>query len=898
MVMSTDNLTLFVFTRPNLSVQRRAQINLTGFSTQPSVFFRSEEIVYLIPKLRSVPPSVSVRPEDKLSRLNYICGFHRHPPRRVSVWRIKAVPGGSFPRVLYPLMDLLWAVVYEKQLHVVRPAKSRLPTGTAIRVEMSEKKIRQKELKRRNIIDSIQRIEDFIENYDPNRDINEVAIRMSRLDLLMENFESIQVLRQITTNLPTHTIPSNEWMIPRNINLADPEFHVSKGIELILGAEHFFSFLKGGRIQIGNPSPVLVESVFGWFATGNVNANPNPVVACQTFCFSTIESIASNLEKFWQIEDIDATIPSPNEQICEQFYRETTTRDTTGRYIVKYPKKDNITKLIGESYSHALQRMEGLERRLDKTHELKTNYHNFIAEFIELGHMRKVSTNETIPPVVYYLPHHPVLKDSSTTTKVRSVFDASMKTSTGYALNDALLVGPVVQHELLSLILRFRKYKVALTADIEKMYRQISIHPDDRPLQRLLWRFNKDDPISEYELTTVTYGLSSSSFLATRTLHQLAEDEGELFTLAARALKRDFYVDDFIRGEDSIENAIKLREQMDDLLKHGGFTLRKWCSNHPEVVDGIPEENLATQSCQTFDSKEMIKTLGICWDPKSDQFQFDIDPSVNNEPITKRKILSSIARLYDPLGLIAPILVRAKILLQQLWAISLCWDEEVPLEIRKKWRRLIEEFPNLTNFRIDRYAFMPGKVQLHCFADASELAYGACVYARSEAMDGSIRIELLMSKSRVAPLKKRSIPRLELCAAQIAAHLFTKVKAALDMEFSSIHFWSDSMVVLHWLRSPSQNWRTFIANRVADIQMLTHHGSWKHVPGASNPADLLSRSMTVEQLLTSDLWKRGPYWLRKGEDDWPKNDINIEASDEELERKTHSLVILLSHQIH
>ncbi|XP_055632947.1 uncharacterized protein LOC129773374 [Toxorhynchites rutilus septentrionalis] len=499
------------------------------------------------------------------------------------------------------------------------------------------------------------------------------------------------VLRQITTNLPTHTIPSNEWMIPRNINLADPEFHVSKGIELILGAEHLFSFLKGGRIQIGNPSPVLVESVFGWFATGNVNANPNPVVACQTFCFSTIESIASNLEKFWQIEDIDATIPSPNEQICEQFYRETTTRDTTGRYIVKYPKKDNITKLIGESYSHALQRMEILERRLDKTPELKTNYHNFIAEFIELGHMRKVSTNETIPPVVYYLPHHPVLKDSSTTTKVRSVFYASMKTSTGYALNDALLVGPVVQHELLSLILRFRKYKVALTAEIEKMYRQISIHPDDRPLQRLLWRFNKDDPISEYELTTVTYGLSSSSFLATRTLHQLAEDEGESFTLAARALKRDFYVDDFIRGEDSIENAIKLREQMDDLLKRGGFTLRKWCSNHPEVVDGIPEENLATQSCQTFDSKEMIKTLGICWDPKSDQFQFDIDPSVNNEPITKRKILSSIACLYDPLGLIAPILVRAKILLQQLWAISLCWDEEVPLEIRKKWRRLSEE---------------------------------------------------------------------------------------------------------------------------------------------------------------------------------------------------------------
>ncbi|XP_055634049.1 uncharacterized protein LOC129774354 [Toxorhynchites rutilus septentrionalis] len=248
-----------------------------------------------------------------------------------------------------------------------------------------------------------------------------ISSRYSNFSIPME----FLVLRQITTNLPTHTIPTTEWRIPENIFLADPEFNISKGIELILGAEYFFSFLKGGRIQIGNPSPVLIESVFGWFATGTVMVNP--IITCQMHCFSTIESIDRNLEKFWQIEDIDATIPSANDEICEQFFRETTTRDVTGRYMVKYPKKRDMSKLIGESYSHALRRMESLERRLDRTPELKIKYHDFITEFINMGHMRKVSVSEEIPPVVYYLPHHPVLNESSTTTKVRAVFDASMK---------------------------------------------------------------------------------------------------------------------------------------------------------------------------------------------------------------------------------------------------------------------------------------------------------------------------------------------------------------------------------------------------------------------------------------------------------------------------------------
>ncbi|XP_065076831.1 uncharacterized protein LOC135700290 [Ochlerotatus camptorhynchus] len=367
------------------------------------------------------------------------------------------------------------------------------------------------------------------------------------------------------------------------------------------------------------------------------------------------------------------------------------------------------------------------------------------------------------------------------------------------------------------------------------------MHPDECFFQCILFRFGKAHPITKYVLTTVTYGLAPSSFLATCTLHQLAEDEGDSFPRAAEALKQDFYMDDFIRGENSVESAIKLRREITELLKREGFRLRKWSSNSQAVLEGVPEDDLATQSCRSFDPEETIKTLGISWEPSTDQFRFSINVSMKEGPITKRKILSGIARLYDPLGLIAPIVVRAKILMQQLWMLSLEWYEEVPTEIQAKWMTFINELPYLVSFRIDRYAFEEGDVQLHCFADASDVAYGACLYVRTIGINGEVKVELLTSKSRVASLKKRSTARLELCAAQIAAHLATKVRNALEIEPGSIRFWSDSTVVLHWLCSPPQTWKTFVSNRVADIQILTHGSRWRHVSRMENPADLVSR---------------------------------------------------------
>ncbi|XP_062540880.1 uncharacterized protein LOC134208936 [Armigeres subalbatus] len=300
---------------------------------------------------------------------------------------------------------------------------------------------------------------------------------------------------------------------------------------------------------------------------------------------------------------------SVEEHHCEDFFQSTTSRDETGRYIVRVPRKPDFDAMLGESKIGALRRFEQLERRLERDQKLKEEYHDFMREYLSLGHMRLVESDDGNHSHTYYLPHHPVIKEASTTTKVRVVFDGSARTSTGFSLNEALCVGPVVQDDLLAIILRFLTHPVALVGDIAKMYRQVGLHPDDCPLQRILFRFTKNSPVQTYELQTVTYGLSPSSFLATRALQQVASDEGNDYPVAGQALRKNFYVDDFIGGAKTIEEAIQLREELANLLLKGGFMLRKWTSNRLEVLQGLQDDQIGTQSSLQFTPNESIKAL-------------------------------------------------------------------------------------------------------------------------------------------------------------------------------------------------------------------------------------------------------------------------------------------------
>ncbi|XP_029677734.1 uncharacterized protein LOC115244312 [Formica exsecta] len=305
-----------------------------------------------------------------------------------------------------------------------------------------------------------------------------------------------------------------------------------------------------------------------------------------------------------------------------------------------------------------------LRRLLDKS-ELATEYREFMSDYQRLGHMRPAPIAQTHINQQVYLPHHGVIRESSSTTRLRVVFNASSVTSNGTSLNDHLNAGPKLQTDLMSVILQWRRYKYVYSSDIAKMYRQIHIDARDIDYQRILWKSSLSEPLIDYQLLTVTYGMACAPFLALRVLKQLVRDEGQHFPLAVSILSDNIYVDDLLFGADDTTQIRLARDQLNSILYRGGFLLRKWASNSPSLLEDIDiaDHGLATKKPLAED--EQIKILGIGWNPANDIFEFRMSLA-DNAPETKRTILSGIARLYDPLGWVTPVTITAKIFMQQL----------------------------------------------------------------------------------------------------------------------------------------------------------------------------------------------------------------------------------------
>ena len=460
----------------------------------------------------------------------------------------------------------------------------------------------------------------------------------------------------------------------------------------------------------------------------------------------------------------------------------------------------------------AQRSLEGMERRRLRDERLNEAYVTFMREYALLGHMKLADemTQQLGPSHSYYLPHHGVWKESSTTTKLRVVFNGSHKTTTGYSLNDLLHKGPNLLTDINSLLIRWQLHYVVFSADIEKMYRQIQIHPDDADYQRILWRESPSQPSREYKLVTVTYGLACAPFLAIRTLQQLADDEKGSFPLGASALIRDVYVYDVISGADSVDEAKELQGELIALLKAGGFNLRKWCSNHLDLVRHLPKDLLATQPGMTCTFADIYSLLGLRWESNSDCILFAYTVPRESGPFTKRKVFSEIARLFNPLGFLAPVIVTAKIFMQALWLLHLSWDEPLPSQHQQVWENYRAELPAVAQLKMPRWVFFRSNqstYQLHGFCDASEKAFAAVVYLRA-VIDNAPEVHFLLAKSRVDPLKQISLPRLELSGATLLARLIKYLLELTRLATMVTHLWSDLTVVLSWLQSHPSKWKT------------------------------------------------------------------------------------------
>ena len=590
------------------------------------------------------------------------------------------------------------------------------------------------------------------------------------------------------------------------------------------------------------------------------------------------------------MEQLEPSSITPEQQFCEEHFLSNTTRQPDGRFVVKLPTKIEPNQL-GLSRNTAERRFHSLERRLERDPSLKLQYHQFMKEYQHLGHMELANLQDKLQPC-YFLPHHPVFKETSTTTKTRVVFDGSAKTSNGLSLNDILQVGPTVQPDLYSIILQFRTHQVCFTADIAKMYRQIKVHPQDRDLQRILWRYSTEEPLQEYNLTTVTYGTSSAPYLATRCLKKLADDNKVQYPRASEVLSNHFYVDDLLSGTSSLKEAIKLQQDLTSLLQTAGMTLRKWASNHPSFLKSIPKELQETQQTLSLDNKDGVTTLGLLWIPTTDQLQVKnittqvlrTDPTTS----TKRKVLATTASIFDPLGLFSPAVIVYKMFLQRLWQDQLQWDQPLPANFQQEWNQMHQSLSQLFQIKMNRKVICPSatNIQIHGFCDSSEKAYGACIYIRSIDSNQKTSCELLCSTSRVAPLKQLTIPRLELCAAALLAKLYKKVTCALNITIHEFHLWTDSSIVLAWIQGPCNKWKTFVSNRVSLIQELTATATWHHVPSQFNPADLISRGIDPVPLLHSTLWWKGPPWLLQDSSRWPTTEVIDSTITEEI-KKVH-----------
>ncbi|KMQ88162.1 hypothetical protein RF55_12394 [Lasius niger] len=421
------------------------------------------------------------------------------------------------------------------------------------------------------------------------------------------------------------------------------------------------------------------------------------------------------------------------------------------------------------------------------------------------------------------------------------------------------------------------------------MYRQILVHPEDRDYQRILWRHYVAGDVREYKLNTVTYGLACAPFLAIRTLHQLANDEEKQFPRGAVSLRRDCYVDDIVTGADTLPDAIALQTELRKLCMAGGFPLRKWAANHEEILAGIPLEHRFQRTPHSWEG-DSHSTLGLRWHPHDDCFSFVIHPRSIAE-FTKRRVLAETARLFDPMGWLAPVVIRAKILIQSTWLQQLDWDAPLSSADTHQWRQLIAELPLLDRLRVNRWLGTGARdtlIELHGFADASERAYAAAVYLRIIEED-TTSLRLLVAKSKVAPVKQVSLPRLELCAAALLTNLTHRTRISLSLLTAPVYLWSDSKVTLHWIQGHASRWKTYVANRVSQIQLQLPEARWRHVPGRDNPANCASRGITPSESIDHPLWWTGPAWLREDEAAWPSN--SLETPDGGLpERRAVALV--------
>ncbi|XP_055622973.1 uncharacterized protein LOC129766466 [Toxorhynchites rutilus septentrionalis] len=628
---------------------------------------------------------------------------------------------------------------------------------------------------------------------------------------------------------------------------------------MIIGLEHVRLLTTLKLREGGCNDPVAVKTRLGWCVYGRYTGGGNPVEHLNVHISGDVSNnqLHDTMKKFFLIEEaaVSIKLESASDRRALEILEQTTVRRENRYETGLLWKVDR--PVFPESLPMAMKRLVGLERRLTRDPALRAKVEEQIKSYEEKGYAHRVSKEEiehTDSKRVWYLPLG-VVTSPKKPEKVRFIWDAAAKVN-GVSFNDMLLKGPDLLTSLFAVLLRFRQRNIAVCGDIREMFHQILVREEDKQFQRFLWRNEPSDVAQIWVMDVATFGATCSPSIAQ----------------AVDIIIDDHYVDDCLFSVDTVDEAVQLTQEVKAIHAAAGFELVKLQSNSTAVLSFLGEpDRLLCKTLSVDQPEESERVLGLMWIPSADIFTFQVTEDVLqliDRAIvpTKRQILRTVMKIFDPLGFIAHFVVHGKTLMQEVWRSGTDWDEVITEHLVDRWFRWTAMLKQISDVRVPRFYFRDtdfrkfGAVQVHVLTDASEEAYACVAYLRVATRDGG-RCAFLTAKTKVAPLKPLSIPRLELQAAMLGARLMQTICTALTLNISKRILWTDSATVLAWLRSETRRYHQFVSFRIGEILSLTRMDEWRHVPTKLNVADEATKWGSGPKFDPCCRWFKGPTFL-------------------------------------
>ena len=673
-------------------------------------------------------------------------------------------------------------------------------------------------------------------------------------------------------SLPKHSVEEHQ-LIEEGLQSL-PIARIRQAVpQLLLGLDNAVLLEGHGAITGRSGKVIATETPLGWVVMGTPEERPQTcLMTREDHKLHQLVEEYIEADHFGLIEDGKVCARSEDELRALELL-ERNTRRVGSRYqsALLWRAEEAV---LPDNWPAAVRRHKSFLTKLRREPALWQRVTDIMSEHERKGYITPAALGQSAGRK-WYLPIFTVCNPNKP-GKVRVVWDGAAEFH-GVSLNSQLLVGPDLNAALVNVLMRFRLGKVAISGDIDEMFHRVMIHPRDWPAQRFLFQGIHEEEPRVMEATVAIFGAACSPTMAQYVKNVNADRFAEKDPRAVQVIKEQTYVDDQLDSDDSAEALLSRTRRVIAIHQSGGFHIGKWASNEPSILRQLgatPTEEVIMVSSKT-------SVLGLNWLTVTDALSFRwrteiVGPLEGSLP-TKRQLLRIAMSVYDPLGLIGFITVLPRIILREVWRSGEDWDQEINEGLREDWNVWLECLTKLAELKVPRwYGNLGRRVELHVFVDASDKATAAVLYVRSQDPERP-RGTLVASKCKAAPLRTKSIPRLELDAALMGTRLLDMVRGAKCWEVARVTMWSDARDVLYWIRRRDKKYTPYVANRVGNILRASSAADWRWVPSEENPADWATKYRLHQE---EELWWNGPAFLQKGDREWPmEDDEPIEAME-------------------